>query len=274
MFTNRLIRAGEELLWNYPPTDCDPYVKFDVFARPRYQSEMFSSIRAMADAYRHVPFQGATGGGPAVAVNAVIPMVPNAPAIKTASQAKGNKNSGTPLTAPRAKVAAIAAGPRGGPAAKRFVPEGNPYGNPGQGFQESSNHVGEHSEDLDNSDGGSGSSSESVDSEVPEGYVNEPQPFYTDYVFPIVDVKRKIQLNWEVKNEISSDIACQPYTGCTKLHWRAIGLNGLARRKTESEFFLLMDVPITSIAEGQSILSMTNESVGRDARKRGGDFSK
>ncbi len=274
MVTNRWIRAGEELLWSYPPTDCDPYVKFDVFARPRYQSEMFESIRAMSDAYRHRPFEGSTGGGAAVAVDGVIPIFTNAqPSAIIRKTAKGNKTSGTPLTAPRAKVAALAV-PRGGPAAKRFVSEGNPYGNPGQGLQESSNHVGEHSEDLDISEDGSGSSSESVDSEVPEGYVNEPQPFYTDYVFPIVDVKRKIQLNWEVKNEISSDIACQPYTASTKLHWKAIGLNGLARRKTESEFFLLMDVPITSIAEGQSILSMTNESVGRDARKRGGDFSK
>jgi len=147
-------------------------------------------------------------------------------------------------------------------------------GNREQGLQGNSNHVGEHSDDLDDSEDGSSSSSESVDSEVPDDYVNEPQPVYPQCAFPIVDVKRKIQFNWEVKNEISSNIACHQFSGNTKLHWKAIGLNGLARRKTESEYFMLMDVPITSITDGPSILSMTNQSVQRDPRKRGGDFSK
>jgi hypothetical protein len=199
MYTNRFVRAGEELLWNYKPTVCEPYVEFDTGAPPLYQT-MLASIRPpstttpghevssfcpISSTKRTASHVAAFGG--AAAVCGPNPHIVNAPVIKP-KQVKRNEVSGTPSTVPRANKAAASAAQRKEPAKKRFVPDENPYGNREQGLQGNSNHVGEHSDDLDDSEDGSSSSSESVDSEVPDDYVNEPQPVYPQCAFPIVDV--------------------------------------------------------------------------------------
>ena len=50
--------------------------------------------------------------------------------------------------------------------------------------------------------------------------------------------------------------------------------NSSTRPKTELECFLLMDVPVSSLVEGQSILGMTNASILADPHRRGSDLSK
>jgi hypothetical protein len=149
-----------------------------------------------------------------------------------------------------------------------FVAEPNPYGGVLDAHDDQINNDSDHVSSSD----GSGSSPESSDN---DDHAVQPQPVYEEISFPILDKKRKIRFDWEVKNEVASNVAPSLYLGATKLHWRTIGLGGLARRKTELECFMLMDVPIaTPTSHGLSILSMTNDSI-RDAKsKRGGDLTK
>ena len=147
-----------------------------------------------------------------------------------------------------------------------FVAEQNPYGP-----SEPLNDHGD-SDHASSSDAGSGSSPESSDN---DDHGVQPQPVYEEFAFPIFDKKRKIRFDWEVKNEVASNVAPSLYLGPTKLHWRTIGLGSLARRKTELECFMLMDVPIsTPTVHGPSILKMTNDSIKAAKSKRGGDLTK
>jgi hypothetical protein len=146
-----------------------------------------------------------------------------------------------------------------------FVADQNPYGD------DRDPQINYDSDRVSSSDG-SGSSPESSDS---DDHAVQPQPVYAEFAFPIVDKKRKIKFDWEVKNEVASNVAPSLHLGTTKLHWKAIGLGGIARRKTELECFMLMDVPIaTPNSHGLSILSMTNDSIRTAKSKRGGDLTK
>ena len=60
------------------------------------------------------------------------------------------------------------------------------------------------------------------------------------------------------------------YSAETKLLWKAVGLGGLQRKKTELECFMLMDVPVTRTFGGTDcILDMTNAAIDKDPNRRG-----
>ena len=60
------------------------------------------------------------------------------------------------------------------------------------------------------------------------------------------------------------------YSAETKLLWKAVGLGGLQRKKTELECFMLMDVPVTRTFGGTDcILDMTNAAIDKDQHRRG-----
>ncbi len=225
LWTTRLVKKGEEFLWNYPPSGGYVYREFNPRVRP---CELFGS----------------------------------SPNDRTCPNVPAAKIRATPVTAPKKKKTdTTAIKTKQVP----FVAEQNPYGL-------SEPHNDHDDSDRVSSSGGSGSSPESSDN---DDHAVQPQPFYEEFSFPIVDKMRKIRFDWEVKNEVASNVAPSLYLGTTKLHWKAIGLGGISRRKTELECFMLMDVPIaTPTSHGLSILSMTNASIRAAKSKRGGDLTK
>jgi hypothetical protein len=236
MFTNRVVRAGEEFLWSYPPSFCGG----------KYVNQI-------------APCQSSK----------VVDEDASTPSAKNTAQ-KPKQVSKPP---PKPKAAAKHKQPpvvqHSQPA---YVRGENPYGAPvAHDDREDQNN--DDSDNVPSSDAGSGSSPESSDNG--EDYINQPQPVYREFQFPILDTKRKIRFDWEVKNEVASNVAPSLYMGTTKLHWKTIGLAGLTRTKTELECFMLMDVPIsTPTVHGTSILSMTNDSIRAAKSKRGGDITK
>ena len=180
----------------------------------------------------------------------------------------------TPSTAPKGGQGGGAAGkskqavPKPKGTVQAFIPEVSPYGLHARPFEDAA----EANSDVEDSDAESEASA--LSSDVDEDVFVAPQPVYPPFVFPVHDVKRKIDISWEVRNELSSNIANSPFSAETKLNWRVIGLGGQARQKTELECFMLMDVPVTIDVDGLSILSMTNAAISLDPHKRGGALTK
>jgi hypothetical protein len=239
--TTKVVRVGDELLWNFPPVQNYKYTKFDV------KKPLLSFSSQTDDSILDVP-------------------IPKPIKVPKATPVTAKKRQ-PPV---KKNASAVVVSHSNQPALVRVAE--NPYG-------ASAAHDGQANANQDDSDNvsishaGSGSSPESSDND--QDHVVQPQPVYEDFQFPILDKKRKITFDWEVKNEVASNIAPSLFMGTTKLHWRAIGLAGLARRKTELECFMLMDVPIsTGTVHGPSILKMTNDSIKAAKSKRGGDLTK
>jgi hypothetical protein len=232
MYTNRVVKAGEEFLWSYLPSFCG--FKYSNEIKPCQSSKVISQAEIT-------------------------------PSAKLTAQKKPKPDKAKPKNKQPPVVRHSLSQP------PNFVIGENPYGAPDDhDHHEHPNH--DDSDNVSSSDAGSGSSPESSDD---EDLIIQPQPVYPEFQFPILDAKRKIRFDWEVKNEVASNVAPSLYTGTTKLHWKTIGLAGLARTKTELECFMLMDVPIsTPTVHGTSILSMTNDSIRAAKSKRGGDLTK
>jgi hypothetical protein len=248
------------LLWNFKPVQNYKYIEFDETTPQLALSCQWDG--AIPDVPVQYPRKvlttfrgrgGARGGG----------LGPGEMRKTPPTAAKGKGAAATASRGPKSQLTDSTFQPL--PA---FVAELNPYG---VVIDAHDDQINNDSDNVSSSDG-SGSSPESSDN---DDHAVQPQPVYEEIAFPILDKKRKIRFDWEVKNEVASNVAPSLYLGTTKLHWRFIGLGGLARRKTELECFMLMDVPIaTPTSHGLSILSMTNDSI-RDAKsKRGGDLTK
>jgi hypothetical protein len=235
--TTKVINVGDELLWNFPPVQNYYYTKFDV-KKPLLALSSQTDISILD--------------------------VPNPISKQKATPTTAKKTTAKPRKIATALV------PHSNQLA--LVRGENPYG-ASAAHDSQANPNQDDSDNVSISHAGSGSSPESSDNDLDN--VVQPQPVYEDFQFPILDKKRKITFDWEVKNEVASNIAPSLFIGTTKLHWRAIGLAGLARRKTELECFMLMDVPIsTPTVHGPSILKMTNDSIKAAKSKRGGDLTK
>ena len=112
-------------------------------------------------------------------------------------------------------------------------------------------------------------SEEPQSSDVDDVNIVGTQPVYPEFSFGMVDRKRKIEINWKVENVVSSSVASNPYLGETKLNWRSSGVS-VQSPKTELDYFLLMDVPVTQKLFGDaSILTLTNEAIEADPNRRG-----
>ncbi len=188
-------------------------------------------------------------------------------ASTAASKPKAPKPSSpaTPATSSKA-----ASKPLKQQAPKPYIPESSPYGLDALEFNLAA--AAADSGSAENSEGESEDSAESSEADDDDSVA--PQPVYPEFSLTVHDEKRKIDILWEVRNEMSSNIAQSPYQTETKLHWRVIGLTN-NRQKTELDCFMLMDVPVNiANVDGHSILSLTNASIATDQRRRGGDLTK
>ncbi len=257
--TRRWVRKGDELLWSYRATAFDKYVEFDPFGKVPYPEAPQP--------------QGKKQQKPTTASKPPAPSASTKAHVSTPTTSKG---AVTPATTSKGAAA------RGGvsskqkppaskaPISRQFVAESSPYGLDAEPFVAGDAAAG--SDGVEDSDAESEASA--VSSEDDDDLHVAPQPVYPAFSFSVHDVKRKIDITWEVQNEVTSNVAPSPFSNETKLHWKAIGLGGLARRKTELECFMLMDVPVTLNVDGESILSLTNASIAQDAHKRGGALTK
>jgi hypothetical protein len=232
-WTSRDVVADEELMWSFPPSAGYVYEEFDPQVTP---VQFFgSSVRDQT-----IPNIGISKVSAKISTK---PAKDQPPASKTPATAKKRKPD-TPAV---------------------------PY-DPAHSFaspDQAAIHEGapNHSEsDADESH--SESSAQSSDNDNEEV---APQPVYDDdFTVPVWNAKRKINIEWKVKNSIASDISAQPFSGETKLLWKAIGLGGFHRKKTELECFMLMDVPIDKNQGDQaSILALTNAAIDNDEQRRG-----
>ena len=265
--TTKVVRVGDELLWNFPPVQNYKYKKFDA-ANPQL------SLSCQWDSnIPDVPLPKKETTHPKV-----LTQRGGRGAMRGGSGSQREPLKNTPATVERSAAATASRGSKRLSNVNRpqaFVPESNPYGQSHDALhQRDQGGASSGSDDNDEEDDDSELSPQSSDSED-EHRILLQQPVYPEFTFPIHDKKRKIQVTWEVQNVVSSDVAANPFTGQPKLNWRAIGLsNSLTRPKTELECFLLMDVPVSSLVEGRSILGMTNASIRADAHRRGSDLSK
>lgn len=259
--TTRTVEKDEELLWNFKPVQNYKYTEFDETTPQLALSCQWDGAipdvpvqnpRKVLTTFRG---RGRARGGCLGSQREPIKTTP--PTAEKGAAARGSKR---PINVNR----------------QAFVPESNPYGqlhdalhDRDQGGASSGG-----SDDNDEEDDDSEMSPQSSDADDEHRIVPQ-QPVYPDFTFSIHDKKRKIQVVWDVQNVVSSDVAANPFTGQTKLNWRAIGLsNSSTRPKTELECFQLMDVPVSSLVDGQSILGMTNASIRADPHRRGSDLSK
>jgi hypothetical protein len=251
--TTRAVLRNEELLWNFKPIQNYKYKEFNV-TNPQLSFSNQSDFN--------------------------IPNVP-LPLKKVAAREKKEKvaKNKTPSTVLKAGGGGGGGGAKAQPALgaialirpAAFVPDLNPYGD---GLGDHGND--EAQSDSDGNDVDIEDSEQSAQSSDDDDATHvRPQPVYPEYCCPILDKKRKVQINWDVQNVVSSDVAANSFVGSTKLNWRTIGLNNSSTRpKTELEYFLLMDVPVTALVNGQSILGLTNAAIREDPQRRGSDLSK
>jgi hypothetical protein len=239
----RAVLANEELLWNFKPVQNYRYRQFDVTAK-----KCIISVSCQSDRE--------------------IPEVPNSDPHFLSNQLI------TPVTASKvSQKSGIGGGARGKAAAQKdtmstvFVPELSPYGTSAAPIDPGL--IDASAENVDAMQDSDDSEESQKSSDIDDTRIVGTQPVYSDFSFGLVDLKRKIKINWEVQNSIPSNVAVNPFIGETKLNWQKSGF-AFHARKTELDCFILMDVPVNKkLYDQDSILTLTNKAISADVNRRG-----